>query len=201
MFIAHRGKVSASSKENTLESFKKAIDDNKYQGFELDVRTTKDKELIVFHDFFNNANLINKTMKNDLDKDICLLEDVLKLDTDKIILIEIKEKDIDVNKLNGLLLKYFKKNIYVMSFYKEPIKKLLQLRPMYKCGILNYLFNSEISYNEYDFIVLLDKTITANLISYFQSRKLEVFSYGITKNNFLYPSNVYYIVDDKIFNE
>ena len=93
MFIAHRGKVSASSKENTLESFKKAIDDNKYQGFELDVRTTKDKELIVFHDFFNNANLINKTMKNDLDKDICLLEDVLKLDTDKIILIEIKEKD------------------------------------------------------------------------------------------------------------
>ena len=201
MFIAHRGKVSASSKENTLESFKKAIDDNKYQGFELDVRTTKDKELIVFHDFFNNANLINKTMKNDLDKDICLLEDVLKLDTDKIILIEIKEKDIDVNKLNGLLLKYFKKNIYVMSFYKEPIKKLLQLNPIYKCGILNYLFNSEISYNEYDFIVLLDKTLTANLISYFQSRKLEVFSYGITKNNFLYPSNVYYIVDDKIFNE
>ena len=201
MFIAHRGKVSASSKENTLESFKKAIGDNKYQGFELDVRTTKDKELIVFHDFFNNANLINKTMKNDLDKDICLLEDVLKLDTDKIILIEIKEKDIDVNKLNGLLLKYFKKNIYVMSFYKEPIKKLLKLKPMYKCGILNYLFNSEISYNEYDFIVLLDKTITANLISYFQSRKLEVFSYGITKNNFLYPSNVYYIVDDKIFNE
>lgn len=200
MFIAHRGKVSASSKENTLESFKKAIDDNKYQGFELDVRTTKDKELIVFHDFFNNANLINKTMKNDLDKDICLLEDVLKLDTDKIILIEIKEKDIDVNKLNGLLLKYFKKNIYVMSFYKEPIKKLLQLKPMYKCGILNYLFNSEISYNEYDFIVLLDKMITANLISYFQSRKLEVFSYGITKNNFLYPNNVYYIVDDKIFN-
>ena len=201
MFIAHRGKVSASSKENTLESFKKAIGDNKYQGFELDVRTTKDKELIVFHDFFNNANLINKTMKNDLDKDICLLEDVLKLDTDKIILIEIKEKDIDINKLNNLLLKYFKKNIYVMSFYKEPIKKLLKLKPMYKCGILNYLFNSEISYNEYDFIVLLDKTITANLISYFQSRKLEVFSYGITKNNFLYPSNVYYIVDDKIFNE
>lgn len=200
MLIAHRGKVTNNLKENTMESFQEAIKDSKYQGFELDIRTTKDKELVVVHDFFYNINLINKTMYQDLNKDICLLEDVLKLETDKIILLEIKERDIDINKLNSLLTKYSSKNIYVMSFYKEPIKKLLQLKPNYKCGVLNYLFNSENSYNEYDFIVLLDKTITANLISYFQNRKLEIFSYGVIKENFPYQDDVYYIVDEDIFN-
>lgn len=200
MFIAHRGKVGKNFKENTLAAFKEAINDNKYQGFELDIRTTKDKEFVVVHDFFYNTNLINKTMYQDLSKDICLLEDVLKLETDKIILLEIKERDIDINRLNSLLFKYSSKNIYVMSFYKEPIKKLLQLTVKYKCGILNYLFNSENSYNEYDFIVLLDKTITANLISYFQNRKLEVFSYGVIKENFPYQDDIYYIVDEDIFN-
>ncbi len=200
MFIAHRGKVDNNIKENTLEAFKATFTDNKYQGFELDIRTTKDKEFVVVHDFFYNNNLINKTRYQDLSKDICLLEEVLKLETNKIILIEIKERDIDTIKLNSLLLKYPMKNIYVMSFYKEPIKKLLQLKPFYKCGILNYLFNSEISYNEYDFVVLLDKTITLNLISYFHNRKIEVFSYGVLKNDFPYLNDIYYIVDEKIFN-
>ena len=31
MFIAHRGKVSVNSKENTIEAFKDAINDKKYQ--------------------------------------------------------------------------------------------------------------------------------------------------------------------------
>ena len=50
MFIAHRGKVTNLSKENTLEAFIDAINDPKYLGFELDIRTTKDKRFV----FSNN---------------------------------------------------------------------------------------------------------------------------------------------------
>lgn len=198
MFIAHRGKVTSNVNENTISAFQNAIYDNNYQGFELDIRTTKDKKLVVVHDFFSDGNLISKTNYQDLNKDIPLLEDVLKLPTDKIILIEIKEKDIDIFKLNSLLEKFKIQNLYVMSFFSEPIKKLLELKPSYKCGILNYLFNSEISYQEYDFIVLLDSTLTLNLIDYFHNRKLEVFSYGIIKPDFPYANDVFYIVDDKM---
>lgn len=198
MFIAHRGKVTSNVNENTISAFQNAIYDNNYQGFELDIRTTKDKKFVVVHDFFSDGNLISKTNYQDLNKDIPLLEDVLKLPTDKIILIEIKEKDIDIFKLNSLLEKFKTQNLYVMSFFSKPIKKLLELKTFYKCGILNYLFNSEISYQEYDFIVLLDSTLTLNLIDYFHNRKLEVFSYGIIKPDFPYANDVFYIVDDKM---
>lgn len=199
MFIAHRGKVTNNVYANTLLSFKEALNDSKYEGIELDIRTTKDKKFVVIHDFFSNGNLISKTNYQDLDPKIPLLETVLNLETTKIILIELKEKDIDVYQLNDLLAKYNDKNIYVMSFYDEPIKKLLSLKPGFKCGILNYLFNSQKSYQEYDFIVLLDNTITSNLIDYFHNRKIEVFSYGIIKPNFPFLNAVYYIVDEKIF--
>ena len=102
--------------ENTISAFQNAIYDNNYQGFELDIRTTKDKKFVVVHDFFSDGNLISKTNYQDLNKDIPLLEDVLKLPTDKIILIEIKEKDIDIFKLNFLLEKFKIQNLYVMSF-------------------------------------------------------------------------------------
>ena len=111
MFIAHRGKVTSNVNENTISAFQNAIYDNNYQGFELDIRTTKDKKFVVVHDFFSDGNLISKTNYQDLNKDIPLLEDVLKLPTNKIILIEIKEKDIDIFKLNLLLEKFKIQNL------------------------------------------------------------------------------------------
>ena len=48
--IAHRG-ASSLAPENTLESFKKAIE-LKCDGIELDVHMTKDNQLVVIHDEF-----------------------------------------------------------------------------------------------------------------------------------------------------
>ena len=45
----------------TADIFQNAIYDNNYQGFELDIRTTKDKKFVVVHDFFSDGNLISKT--------------------------------------------------------------------------------------------------------------------------------------------
>ena len=53
--IAHRGLTNENIKENTLEAFINAIENN-YDGIELDIRLTKDKKIVVLHD-----KLINRT--------------------------------------------------------------------------------------------------------------------------------------------
>ena len=49
LIIAHRGDTSASP-ENTMPAFYRAIEAGA-DGIELDVRLTRDKELVVFHDY------------------------------------------------------------------------------------------------------------------------------------------------------
>lgn len=198
MLIAHRGKVDSINKENTIEAFKAAINDIKYDGFELDIRETKDKKIVVVHDFVVDNKLIKRVNYKELERyNIPLLESVLKLDTEKIIMIEIKDPNMDIEALRKLLEKYQDKKIYLMSFYNNVIKEFLKLSHTCKCGILNYGFNHEYSYNEYDFICILDFSLTDNIIEYFRRRKIEVFSYGLLTNKLNIKEYVNYIIDNK----
>ena len=198
MLIAHRGKVDSINKENTIEAFKAAINDIKYDGFELDIRETKDKKIVVVHDFVMDNKLIKRVNYKELERyNIPLLESVLKLDTEKIIMIEIKDPNMDIEALRKLLEKYQNKKIYLMSFYNNVIKEFLKLSHTCKCGILNYGFNHEYSYNEYDFICILDFSLTDNIIEYFRRRKIEVFSYGLLTNKLNIKEYVNYIIDNK----
>ena len=198
MLIAHRGKVDSINKENTIEAFKAAINDIKYDGFELDIRETKDKKIVVVHDFVVDNKLIKRVNYKELERyNIPLLESVLKLDTEKIIMIEIKDPNMDIEALSKLLEKYQDKKIYLMSFYNNVIKEFLKLSHTCKCGILNYVFNHEYSYNEYDFICILDFSLTDNIIDYFRRRKIEVFSYGLLTNKLNIKEYVNYIIDNK----
>ena len=198
MLIAHRGKVDSINKENTIEAFKAAINDIKYDGFELDIRETKDKKIVVVHDFVVDNKLIKRVNYKELEHyNIPLLESVLKLDTEKIIMIEIKDPNMDIVALSKLLEKYQDKKIYLMSFYNNTIKEFLKLSHTCKCGILNYGFNHEYSYNEYDFICILDFSLTDNIIDYFRRRKIEVFSYGLLTNKLNIKEYVNYIIDNK----
>ena len=198
MLIAHRGKVDSINKENTIEAFKAAINDIKYDGFELDIRETKDKRIVVVHDFVVDNKLIKRVNYKELERyNIPLLESVLKLDTEKIIMIEIKDPNMDIEALRKLLEKYQDKKIYLMSFYNNTIKEFLKLSHTCKCGILNYGFNHEYSYNEYDFICILDFSLTDNIIDYFRRRKIEVFSYGLLTNKLNIKEYVNYIIDNK----
>lgn len=198
MLIAHRGKVDSINKENTIEAFKAAINDIKYNGFELDIRETKDKKIVVVHDFVVDNKLIKRVNYKELEHyNIPLLESVLKLDTEKIIMIEIKDPNMDIEALSKLLEKYQDKKIYLMSFYNNTIKEFLKLSHTCKCGILNYGFNHEYSYNEYDFICILDFSLTDNIIDYFRRRKIEVFSYGLLTNKLNIKEYVNYIIDNK----
>lgn len=194
--IAHRGVVKNNIKENTLKAFKKAIDDNKYVGFELDIRQTKDKKFVIYHDLFYKDKFLSNCNYKEI-KQLPKLTDVLKLQTNKIILIEIKDHKIDYHKFLNLIKKYSNKNIYIMSFHNNVIRKLKELKCPYKLGFLNYLINTEANY-QYDFICYINSFINNKRINYCQKNNIELFSYAVINKKYINNKNIYYIIDDKL---
>ena len=194
MFIAHRGLVKKGIIENTLLAFLGAINSDKYAGFELDIYTSKDNEFIVHHDPLLDGKLIWKYEYKELKKKgVVKLEDVLKLKTNKIILIEIKDINLDINQFAKLLNKYQDKKIYVMSFFNSVIRKFKN--PTFKVGVLNYLLNSTAEY-PYDFIGILYDVATKHMINSLKELNIEVFLYALSKKDKYIFKDVYYIVDD-----
>ena len=195
MFIAHRGEFNKGIEENSIDAFKKAIIDEKMVGFECDVRETYDKEYVINHDAIYKNNIIKYKRYDELKElGLSTLDDVLNLNTDKIILLEIKDFNLDVEKLADKI-NNANKNVYVMSFSKEVIKKIKEYAINFKCGILNYIFNSDNNYDHYDFICLLNNTLTSDVIKYFRKKNIIIFSYGIINLEKIIP-NIYYIVDN-----
>ena len=199
-FIAHRGLHTTSIKENTLKSFQATIENPFFNGFECDIRTTKDNTLVIVHDAFIGKHLIRNTTYATLKKkySIPTLKEVLELETDKIILLEIKELDLDIDNFLNVINNYKKQNIYIMSFYNKVIKKLKEKGCVFPLGVLNYVFNSEDEYHAYDFIVLLESVLSNNLINYFKAQNIKIFVYGVHKLNESKEryNNLYFIVDD-----
>ncbi len=197
MFIAHRGLVKKGITENTLEAFKLAIESDKYIGFELDIYTSLDNEFIVFHNpLLDNKFIWNYTSKELKKKKVILLKDVLKLKTDKIILIDIKDIKIDIKKLTKLLNIYKDKNIYVMSFFNSVLKKFKN--PNFKIGLLNYILNSTSTYS-YDFIGILYDVANKHMIDTLNKMNIEVFLYALNKKDKFIYKDVYYIIDDVLY--
>ena len=195
MLIAHRGLVKKGIIENTLPAFLGAINSDQYAGFELDVYTSKDGIFVVHHDPLIDGKFIwNHYYKELRKKGVVKLLDVLRLKTDKLILIEIKDVNIDSNRFCKLLNKYQNKNIYVMSFFNSVIKKIKN--PIFKVGVLNYVLNSTAEYT-YDFIGILYPIANDHMISSLKRNNIEVFLYGIGKNDLLLWEDIYYIVDEK----
>ena len=177
--IAHRG-LKQEASENTLEAFEKSINNSFYSGFECDVRTTKDHIFVICHNPIYKGKIISLTNYKEFKKDnLPTLENVLKLKTNKIMILEIKEINCDINRLSIILQKYDYQNIYVMSFYNKIINNLSLKNLKIKVGVLNYVLNSENDYQNYDFICLLENIMTPNLENYFTRQNKEVFIYGI----------------------
>ena len=148
---AHRGLFDNKRiVENTINAFKKALIEN--LNIELDIRTTKDNKIIVFHDSnierltginrlvkdmtydeLSKVNLLNTTDK------IPLLEDVLKLVNNRVtLLIELKENFNSniLKEFNKLLLDYNGK-VLLQSFNALILEKMaLTSLKRYKMGIL-----------------------------------------------------------------
>ena len=142
MIIAHRG-ASAIAKENTIESFKKAIDLGADM-IEFDVRRTKNHMLIVHHDELLKGKAIRELTYEEIRKMaggqgffIPTFEEVLRYTSGKIKLdVEIKEEGYE-KEIVELLLKYFKKDQFVMtSFYDSCVRKIKEDYPDIKAGLI-----------------------------------------------------------------
>lgn len=187
--IAHRGLWNKTIKDNSYEALKKGLESNKYIGIECDIRTTHDNKFIIYHNILYKGNLVRNTYYKDM-KNISLLEDLLKIKTNKILLLEIKENDINKTKLLKLLNKY-NHNYYIMSFNNKVIEELKKLNNKYKYGVLNYVLNSDADY-KLDFICLLDIVANDLIIDNLKKRGIDVIIYGTIK----IKKDVKYIIDD-----
>lgn len=190
--ISHRGIHNKKIIENSYLSIKSALESNEYIGVEFDVRVTKDNEFIIYHNSMYNNKLIKNINYKELPKYVPKLNDILKIKSNKIFLIEIKNINNLYKELINILNKYKNKNIYVMSFSNKIINKLDINNRNYKIGILNYVLNTDKNSNNLDFICILSSLLNDSIINTLSNK--EIFSYGLNiKKEY---NKVYYIVDN-----
>lgn len=153
--IAHRANDEIH-KENTMEAILNSLKMPYIDGVEIDIRMTKDYNFVIHHDPFYAGYYIEKTSLKALQKKgLNSLEEVLeKINSNKILLIEIKEENKNkllLIKLNKILKKY-DLNYYLCSFNYELLKKLQQKYPKYKAGlIIGIKLNTNHLENNFDF--------------------------------------------------
>jgi len=142
MIIAHRG-ASSLARENTIESFKKAIEIG-VDMIEFDVRRTKDQALIVHHDELMEGKPVKELTYDEISKmakgqgfSTPTFEEVLKHTSGKVKLdVEIKEEGYE-KEVVELLFRYLKKDEFVItSFLDSCIKKIKDDYPDINTGLL-----------------------------------------------------------------
>ncbi len=145
--VGHRG-ARAYEPENTLLSFKKALEIG-VDAIEFDVRKTKDNQLIVIHD----ANVKKTTNGEGLVSELSL-EEIKKLSTKKgekiptlrealnfldnkvKIVIELKEAGLEEKVLSAIREKRLQKNIIIVSFIEEALRKVRGLNKQIETGLI-----------------------------------------------------------------
>ena len=145
--IGHRG-ARAYAPENTLTSFKKAIEIG-VDAVELDVRKTKDNQLVVIHDAdvkrtTNGEGLVGElTLKEIKDFDagdgekIPTLEETLDfLDKKVKVFVELKEAGIEDQVLSIVHGKGLEKNVVIVSFLEDALKKVRELNKDIETGLI-----------------------------------------------------------------
>ena len=142
---AHRG-IHEDVLENSIDAFKLAID--RSLPIELDVRLTKDKKVIVYHDK-SLKRLFDKTDKiRDLkykkilkltNREVCTLESVLRLVNGEVpIIIEVKKtkKDYKLEKVLVKILDDYDGKFAVKSFDRKTMLWFKKNREEYIRGLL-----------------------------------------------------------------
>jgi len=144
--VGHRG-ARAYVPENTLTSFKKAVEIG-VDAVELDVRKTKDNQLVVIHDAdvkrtTNGEGLVSgftlKEIKNlsaDGEKIPTLEETLDFLDKKVKVFIELKETGIEEQVLSIVHAKNLEKNVVITSFLEDALKKVRELDRDIETGLI-----------------------------------------------------------------
>jgi glycerophosphoryl diester phosphodiesterase len=147
MIMGHRG-AAALEPENTLLSITRAMEIG-VNAVEIDVRLSKDKELVVIHDSTvdrttNGAGPVSRFALDEIKEldagkgeTIPTLDEVVNLIGNKVrLVIELKEeaterKVVELIKKNKLL-----DNVYVISFWHRLVKTVKEMDSRIKTGVL-----------------------------------------------------------------
>ena len=145
--VGHRG-ARAYEPENTLRSFKKALELG-VNAVELDVRMTKDGEIVVIHDAevdrtTNGTGLVStltlkeiKRLKTEKDETIPTLEEALDfLDKKVKVLIELKETALEAKVLKIVQKGKLESNVVIVSFLEDALRNVKQLDEKVETGLI-----------------------------------------------------------------
>ena len=145
--VGHRG-ARAYEPENTLRSFKKALELG-VNAVELDVRMTKDGEIVVIHDAkvdrtTNGKGLVTqltlkeiKQLKTEKDQKVPTLEEALDfLDKKVKVLIELKETGLEAKVLKTVQKKGLENNVVIVSFLEDALRKVRELNEKVETGLI-----------------------------------------------------------------
>lgn len=143
--VGHRG-ARAYEIENTIESFKKAIELG-VNAIEFDVRKTKDGKLVVIHDdnlrrVFGKEIAINqaalKELKQITENKIPTLAEALQFIDKKVekILIELKEIGCEKNVLEVIKKEKLHGHVIIVSFHEDALSEVRRLDTRIETGLI-----------------------------------------------------------------
>ncbi len=171
-FIAHRGNDNHDYKENTKEALLWCLKQEYIDGVELDIRMTKDKKFIIYHNTsivelgLNRRFIASETLEDlqrinfgTIDKPYHLssLTDFLdSVKSDKIILLDIKKEIGDyheeVEVLRKMCITYENLNIYLCSFCYGLVKLSTNMCKFPVGLLISDIINKNKNYSDIHFL-------------------------------------------------
>ncbi len=168
--ISHRGNNDHSYQENTIGAVLSSLKEDYIKGVEIDVQITKDKKLVVNHDYtihrvsdgygiIRNMTLkelkqFNFGNKYHSSKIVTLNEMLNKIKSNKLIIIDIKSYFLDYREVANLVLKVVKKykhlNIWLTSASNKLTEYLINHNYLFNIGLSIPIIPSEMDIDEYD---------------------------------------------------
>lgn len=144
--VGHRG-ARAYAPENTIASFKKALEIG-VDAVELDVRKTKDNQLVVIHDAdvkrtTNGAGLVSELTLAEIKgfsaggEKIPTLEETLTFLDGKVkVFVELKEAGYEDQVLAVVHARGVEKNVVIVSFLEDALRKVRELDGDVETGLI-----------------------------------------------------------------
>lgn len=201
-YIIHRGITSNKITENSYESIKKALKDERSLGVEFDVRLTKDQKIVLSHNSLVGINIIESTNYQNIIKSkyLTTLDKILSINTSKILLIDVKTNN-NYKKFANILIKELNnnKNIYLASFDKKLIS-YLKKKTNYKLGLISFTLPK---IKKYDFLVINNKMISNKKIKKVKTKEIFLWTINSSKelqevkDKFTKINDYYLIIDKK----
>jgi glycerophosphoryl diester phosphodiesterase len=215
--ISHRGRTSKNSEDNTLQAINDAINLS-IDMVEVDIRKTKDSQIICFHDPTLNGVLLKDMDYSEIieiNPNIPTLEQVLWTSKDRIEMdFEFKESGYE-KEIISIILDYFEYNDFIVtSFNIDVVRKVKEIDDKIKVGMLLgsevsptqlleviyeslFLYNFKIS--GADFISPYYKIYEAGWINRFVRKKIPILVWTVNDQDLLKTlihQEIYSVVTD-----